>query len=114
MQANDQKAASNALKLLDQAYDAILKSDYAALPDLSARLEQALDTGAATLGEEVLRRIRQKASRNAVVLLAAQRGIRSARRRLEEVREAASGLTTYDRQGKRAAVSETRQLAQRL
>lgn len=114
MQANDQKAASHALKLLDQAYEAILKSDYAALPDLSARLEQAMDTAATTLGEEALRRIRQKASRNAVVLLAAQRGIRSARRRLEEVREAASGLTTYDRQGKRAAVSEARQLAQRL
>ncbi len=114
MQANDQKGAQGALTLLDQAYEAILKSDFAALPEISARLEHALDSGAARLDEEALRRIRRKADRNAVVLLAAQRGIRSARRRLEEVRSAASGLVTYDRQGKRAAVSEAHQLAQRL
>ena len=51
---------------------------------------------------------------NAAVLLAAQRGIRSARRRLAEIRTTASGLVTYDRSGRRAEVSESRNLAQRL
>lgn len=100
--------------LLDDAYTALLKSDFAALAPISARLEEELARASSGLGAEALRRIRQKADRNAVVLLAAQRGMRAARRRLEEIRSAASGLVTYDRSGKRAEVGEPRALAQRL
>lgn len=114
MPTNDPGAAQAATQLLDLAYEALLKSDFAALGGLSERLERELARGAARFGEAELRAIRQKANRNAVVLLAAQRGIRSARRRLEEIRDTAQGLVTYDRSGKRASVSEHRSLAQRL
>lgn len=111
--ANDPRAAL-ALGLLDQAYAALLKSDLTALPGLAAQLEQELQHGAQSYGEADLRAIRLKADRNAVVLLAAQRGIRAARRRVAEIRAAASGLVTYDRSGKRAEVSESRALAKRF
>jgi plasmid stabilization system protein ParE len=46
--------------------------------------------------------------------MAAQRGVKAARRRLAEIRSTASGLVTYDRTGRRAEVTESRNLAQRL
>lgn len=103
-----------ALGLLDETYAALLRTDLAALAGLSAALERELQLVAGGLAEVQLRAIRQKADRNAVVLLAAQRGIRAARRRLQEVRSASSGLVTYDRSGRKAEVSEARSLAQRL
>ncbi|MEO6300637.1 MAG: hypothetical protein ABIV25_14750 [Paracoccaceae bacterium] len=75
---------------------------------------QELDRPGFTLNAGELRIVRDKAQRNAACLLAAQRGIRSARLRLAEMRRAASGLVTYDRMGKRAEVSECRKLTQRL
>jgi hypothetical protein len=103
-----------ALEALDAAYAAVLAADFAQLPALSAELDLVIQRATPGLGAEDLRRIRQKADRNAVVLLAAGRGIRAAHRRLAEVQSAASGLVTYDRSGKRAEVSEGRSLAQRL
>lgn len=100
--------------LLDQAYDALLAADLAALPDLTRSLEAELQRAMAGMNGDDLRAIRQKADRNAVVLLAAQRGIRAARRRVEEIRSAASGLVTYDRSGRRAEVGETGALAKRF
>jgi hypothetical protein len=113
MQMNE-SPATVALDLLDAAYAALLRADFVALPDLTARLERELAQPPVRFGADGLRQIRQRADRNAVVLLAAQRGIRAARRRVEEVRSASSGLVTYDRSGKRAEVSEARSLAQRL
>lgn len=107
-------AAAAALALLDEAYEALLKGDFAALGPISARLEEELLRLPPGLAAEELRRIRTLADRNAVVLLAAQRGVRAARRRFEEIRSASSGLVTYDRSGKRAEVNEPRSLAQRL
>lgn len=114
MALNNAQDAPHAARLLDQAYEALLRSDYAALPGLSADLESELQNPKDKMTEASLQVLRQKANRNASVLLAAQRGIRSARRRLEDMRSAASGLVTYDRSGRRAEVSESRNLAQRL
>lgn len=108
------KPMAPALQLLDQTYEALLSGAFATLPELAQRLEQQLQGTAQDLTEAELRLVRQKADRNAVVLLAAQRGVRSARRRVAEIRTAAAGLVTYDRSGKRAEVSESRALAQRL
>ena len=66
------------------------------------------------LTEGGVQMIRRKAERNAAVLQAAQKGIRSARRRLAEIRETAAGLVTYDRAGRRSELGEGRNLAQRL
>lgn len=105
---------STALAVLDAIYAALLRSDLDALPGLTERLELDLSRHYPTFGERALRQIRQKADRNAVVLLAAQRGIRAARRRIDDIRSASAGLVTYDRSGKRAEVSEQRSLAQRF
>jgi hypothetical protein len=113
MPQNDQNRTI-ALDLLDQTYEALRGANFAILPSLAALLEEALIKGADGLGEGDLRVIRQKADRNAVMLLAAQRGIRAARRRVAEIRTASSGLVTYDRSGKRAEVSDARTLAQRF
>ena len=114
MSQTDAPGAPNAALLLDQVYQALLQSDYAALGDLSAKLERELQSPDEQLSVAGLQLIHRKAARNAAVLLAAQRGIRSARRRLAEIRTTASGLVTYDRSGRRAEVSESRNLAQRL
>ncbi len=103
-----------AVDLLDQVYEALLRSDYAALPGMTALLEQELLSPSATLTETHLITIRRKAARNGACLLAAQRGVKAARRRLAEIRSTANGLVTYDRKGRRAAVIESRNLAQRL
>ena len=114
MQQNNAQTQPVAAQLLDLVYQAMLVSDYDALPALSASLEQELDGPSAKITEIGLQTIRQKAARNAAILLAAQKGIRSAQRRLDELRQAALGLVTYDRSGRRAEVSEGRSLTQRL
>lgn len=114
MQQNNAQPLPNAAVLLDQIYQAMLRSDYAALSGLAADLERELQNPTGALTESGLRLIHQKAGRNAAVLTAAQRGIRSARRRLAEIRATASGLVTYDSNGRRTEVSESRSLAQRL
>ena len=114
MQQNDAQTHPVAARLLDLVYEAILISDYEALPALSANLERELHGPSDKITEIGLQTIRRKAERNAAVLLAAQKGIRSAQRRLTEIRQTATGLVTYDRSGRRAEVSEGQNLAQRL
>ncbi len=114
MQQTDAHAVPNAALLLDRVYEALLRADYGALEGLSANLDRELHSPSGKITEAGLQLIQRKAERNATVLLAAQRGIRSARRRLAEIRTTASGLVTYDRSGRRAEVSESRNLAQRL
>jgi hypothetical protein len=112
MRRNDPAKTPLAAQLLDQVYDAMLRSDYGALPALGARLEAVLQ--GPPLSEADLQLIRHKADRNGAVLLAAQRGIKAARRRLADVRAATGSLVTYDRSGRRAEHSDSRNLAQRL
>ena len=104
----------NAALLLDRVYEAMLRSDYGALDGLAQSLARELNSPTDKITAAGLRLIHSKAERNAAVLMAAQRGIRSARRRLADIRTTAQGLVTYDRSGRRAEVSESRTLAQRL
>ena len=71
-----------------------------ALAELEAAMVAPPAATAAATGER-LAGLRQKAERNAACLKAAARGLRSARRRIAEVRAAASGLAAYDAQGQR-------------
>ncbi|MBC7476853.1 MAG: hypothetical protein H7317_02000 [Pseudorhodobacter sp.] len=100
--------------LLDLVYAALLRSDYAALPGMTEQLELELRTPSLTLTATQLTLIRRKAERNGACLIAAQRGVKAARRRLAEIRSTAAGLVTYDRKGHRTETSESRNLAQRL
>lgn len=108
------RAEPQTVKLLDLVHRAVQTANYGALPALQERLMEELARPEFALDARELQSVRGKAERNAACLLAAQRGIKSARRRLAEIRGAALGLVTYDRAGKRAEVSESRNLAQRL
>ena len=97
--------------LLDQAAEALLRGDLAALPALS----DAIESAAQDLPEDtaLAERVRRKADRNARLLQAAARGVRAARGRLTEI---ASGpvLTTYDSLGRRAAIPMPQAASRRL
>lgn len=99
--------------LLDQVHDCLRRGDLAALPALTAALQEA-ETGARFASAEDLLKIRRLAERNAKSLIAARRGITAARRRIEEVISVARGLVTYDRNGQRVAESQETRLAKRF
>jgi len=113
-QTLDPPAEPRAAQLLDLVYDALLRADFASLPMMAEELERELATPSVKLSESQLAIIRRRAERNGACLIAAQRGVKAARRRLAEIRSTATGLVTYDRSGRRAEVSETRNLAQRF
>ncbi|AZB53848.1 hypothetical protein EBL89_00390 [Cereibacter sphaeroides] len=87
--------------LLDEIRRTVSAGDLAALPGLETRLAEALER----LPPEPARlaALRRKAEGNLACLAAAARGVRAARRRLEEIRQAASGtVVVYDGHGRRA------------
>lgn len=114
MRPTDAAPEPRAAQLLDQVYDALRRSEYGALAGLAASLDREMQRPSEAMTEAKLAIIRRKADRNAACLDAAQRGIKAARRRMADIRATASGLVTYDRSGRRAEVSESRNLAQRL
>jgi len=87
--------------LLDQAGEALLRGELAALPSLTAEIERAAE--ALSDDPELLVRLRAKSERNGRLTEAAARGVRSARARLAEI-ASAPVLTTYDAAGRRAAI----------
>jgi hypothetical protein len=89
-------------ELLDQAHDALLAGDLAALDRIGAGIEPLADTLPAR-DHATAERLRQKAERNARLLQAAARGVKAALARLTEI-AAAPTLTTYDCRGRRAEV----------
>ena len=106
---------SRACALLDFVHQALLKGDYAALPALNTALFAEVE---ALQGDGVrrstLEAVASRARRNEMCLLAAQRGIRAAQRRLNDIRTAGSSLVTYDQNGRRAEVVAGRDLARKL
>jgi hypothetical protein len=97
MLTNDPRAAA----LLDEIHAALLHHDYGTLASLGAALEQELDHPGHKLTPAALDLIRRKADRNAATLLAVQRGIRAAVRRITEIRSVSTGMVGYDRFGQR-------------
>lgn len=100
--------------LLDQTFAALMAADYAALDGLDSAIASALDQAGPPRDKAQLLRLQDKAARNALCLKAAGRGIRSAVRRLEEVRRAAAGLATYDGKGKRIQTGAPGRLSARF
>lgn len=90
------------LAVLDRLHAAVMRGDLASLAVLAAEVEAQLPDGAAPvpLPQPAAERLRHAALRNAACLEAAARGVRAARRRLEETRAAAQGLRTYDMAGR--------------
>lgn len=96
--------ASDLSTLLDEMYTATLSGDFARLnalvPDLEDARKRVEISGHGNPGA-----LRQQAERNALCLKAAVYGVKSARRRIADIADAARGLTTYDRVGGKATLS---------
>lgn len=88
--------------LLDRAHQAVRVADFNALAQIEPLLDAAAERFDPGRDTALIERVRRKAARNATCLLAAQKGLKSAVRRLEDVRRAAAGLSTYDGKGKRS------------
>lgn len=87
--------------LLDQAHQALLTGDLAALDRIGARLE-SLAAPPMAPDRATADRLRAKAERNARLLQAAGRGVKAALGRLAEIAEGPT-MTTYDSRGQKAA-----------
>jgi hypothetical protein len=101
-------------RLLDGAHDALMRADYAPLAVLTAGIEAELALLEDRRDGAALLRLRARAQRNEVCLQAVQRGFRSARRRVEEIRAARSGLITYDDKGRRCAPQAGAEMVKRF
>jgi hypothetical protein len=104
----------NAEQVLDAMHRAIMGADFAALGTLTPALEDALVFAQNSRDPALLKRLRDKANRNAACLLAAGRGVRAAQRRVAELRDANIGFATYDGRGKRAQHAVPARLTKRF
>ena len=84
--------------ILDAVHGALRRGDYAALPALTAAMDEAAGT-LEPMEPGAVRALQAKLERNAACLLAAARGLRSAKRRLAEIAQARTGLSTYGSTG---------------
>jgi hypothetical protein len=100
--------------LLDDMRARVRAADFAGLASLAPQLEAALADLDPRRDAGALRRLKVKADQNADLLDAARRGLRAARRRLEETRRAAQGLQTYDVKGRRADIVTNAPIAGRF
>lgn len=91
--------------LLDDMRARVRAADFAALAALAPQLEAALAELDRPRDDGVLRRLKMKADQNADLLDAARRGLRAARRRIEEARRTAQSLQIYDVRGRRADIA---------
>jgi len=98
---------------LDAAFEALRRGDIDSVCATYAMTESIL-ADLRVADEVVGRRLRSKAERNAACLLAAGRGVRAARRRLQEIGPDARS-ETYDARGRKSPlVSGKHGLAERL
>jgi hypothetical protein len=107
MPAADGSPAARLHAGLDRIHALLRQGDLPALPEATAAIEADLaDLAAAARSGRGpapadLAALRRKLDRNALCLQGAARGIRAARRRIAEVRSAATGLAAYDARGGR-------------
>ena len=90
--------------LLDDMAERVRQADFQALARLTPQLEAAMAALPAGAAPALMGRLQRKAEENAQLLDAARRGLRAARRRLEETRRVGAGLQTYDGKGRRADI----------
>ena len=90
--------------LLEDVALQVRRADFSALARLTPQLETALAGLGGTVDAAVMGRLQRKAEENALLLDASRRGLRAARRRLEETRRVGAGLQTYDGKGRRSEI----------
>jgi hypothetical protein len=100
--------------MMDAMHQAIISADFAQLQMLAPDLETALVELGPEVGQGAMARLQAKARRNAEAALAAGKGVRAAIQRLEDVRQTAAGLMTYDENGRRPAKTGGGELSRRF
>ena len=108
-----QKRETQLAGLMDRVFDAVRRADFAALPALTEAMAN-VEGELAKVDSKSLARLRAKAERNAGAILAARRGIRAARRRIDDVMNASRGFSSYDRTGRKVVETEDRALTKRF
>lgn len=96
-------------QILDASAEALLAGDLATLARLAPELEAA---ELAPTDRATAERLQRKAQRNARLLLAATRGIKAARLRVQEITRGPT-LTTYDARGQKALIPAAGQVPAR-
>lgn len=91
-------------QVLDDVAARVRAADFQALARLAPQLEAALAALPGSQDPALMQRLKRKAEENAQLLDAARRGLRAARRRLEETRRVGAGLQTYDGTGRRSEI----------
>ncbi len=91
--------------VLDRVRDAVLGGNFSGLGSLNNDVTALLNEMGRIPAKDATD-IVDKARRNALLLSAALQGMRAARRRLSDLREAASGHRTYGPGGQRSAVTD--------
>jgi flagellar biosynthesis/type III secretory pathway chaperone len=87
--------------LLDDERAALLAGDFTALPGLAERKEALLeDLAGSEPARGTLAALRGRAERNAELLAAASRGVRTVVRRIADIRDANGPLKTYGEDGR--------------
>jgi len=104
---SDHGASGTLEIILQEVYRALREGEFSRLDDLSNRTEAAMSQLSGPLDGDSAKRLREMARRNAACLDAAARGIRAARRRLADIRDAQSGTRTYDGLGQRRLIGRT-------
>lgn len=90
--------------LLDEIHKSILAGRFHDLPGLALTLDAEIPSFVAG-NAKVIDRIRSKTERNQKCLMAAMQGFGAAKMRLEDIRRAANGLTTYGKNGSSALLA---------
>ena len=92
---------------LDHLYRSILIADFGELPNILAKTEHLTGRLAPISDKTLAQRLRAKAIRNGLCLQASARGIRAAQRRLGDVTNASTQLSTYTNLGRRSEIPTT-------
>lgn len=92
-------------RLLDEVAAKVRFGDFSGLAGIVPKLEAALAELSGMPPSVTLERLRTKAETNARLLEAARRGVKAARRRIEDARQVTQGLQTYDMSGKRSDIA---------
>lgn len=90
---------------LDDLYHCILDADFNKLPRILEETERFAGRMAPLQDKLLADRLRNKAHRNGVCLLASARGLRAAQRRLADMVSASTQLSTYTSHGRRAEIA---------
>lgn len=98
--------ANNAKALFEAERAALMAGDFAALQEISAKLEayeQSIASGG--ISKEELRDVVAEAQRNTSLLQAAVKGVQSAQTRLKAITDVRDNLSLYTRGGKKQSIA---------